>query len=656
MKLSVIIVNYNVKYFLEQCLNSVLQAQIKCDEIYGENSSDIFVVDNNSKDASVDMLKQKFPKVKRIENTENLGFAVANNQAVKKTDAEFVLLLNPDTLVPEDTFVKILNFMDNTPDAGGLGVQMIDGNGKFLPESKRSFPTPIVSFYKIFGFSKLFPKSKKIGKYHLSYLNKNETHQVDVLSGAFMLLRSKTLEKAGLLDEDFFMYGEDIDLSYRIIKAGYKNYYFSDTTIIHYKGESTKKGSLNYVFLFYNAMIIFTKKHFSSKNIALFSLLIKTAVWLRAGLSVFKRIFNTLFLPVTDAALFFLGFYFLKPIWELYKFNIPNYYPEEYLGFAVPIYILIWLSAIFISNGYKKPADSKKLFRGILVGAFVILVFYSLLNEQYRYSRALLLLGTASALILSWSVRALFTILRLSKFGFQNQKPKSVLIFVDENNRQKVNEILNLYEQKTNNRDIFIFKNLPEFLSNTEIKEFILKNKISDVIFNINTYSVESIIYIMKKISVKSIGFKIINVNNSTIIGSHSINHGESMYDIDNYKITDKYNMKIKRIGDVCFSIIFLLFFPVLFLLVENKINFLKSIFKVLFGKLSWVGYSTELKKQQFEALPKIKKGVLAPVIYNISDPDETFKLNLMYAKNYNFTDDIYIIYKLFMYIGNKNF
>ena len=219
MKLSIVIVNYNVEHFLEQCLHSVYTA---LEGIDGE----VWVVDNNSVDGSLTMLERKFPQAKLIANKENVGFARANNQAIRQSQGEYVLLLNPDTLVEPDTFSKCIDFMDNTPDAGGLGVKMLNGNGEFLPESKRGLPVPSVAFYKIFGLSKLFPKSKKFGAYHLTYLSPDEIHSVDVLSGAFMLMRKSVLDKVGLLDEDYFMYGEDIDLSYRITQGGYKNYYF----------------------------------------------------------------------------------------------------------------------------------------------------------------------------------------------------------------------------------------------------------------------------------------------------------------------------------------------------------------------------------------------------------------------------------------------
>ncbi len=234
MKLSVIIVNYNVQYFLENCLNSVVKAA-------KDVSCEVFVVDNNSVDGSVEMVREKFPEVKLIANQVNLGFSKANNQAIKQANGEYILLLNPDTVIEENTFKCCVDFFESNPKAGGLGVKMLDGKGKFLPESKRGLPTPVVAFYKIFGLAQLFPKSERFGQYHLGHLSKDKNHEIEILSGAFMMVRKSVLDQIGLLDENFFMYGEDIDLSYRITQAGYKNYYLADTSIIHYKGESTKK-------------------------------------------------------------------------------------------------------------------------------------------------------------------------------------------------------------------------------------------------------------------------------------------------------------------------------------------------------------------------------------------------------------------------------
>ena len=258
MELSVIIVNYNVKYFLEQCLYSVKRA-------IGRMQAEVIVVDNCSVDNSVAYLQPKFPGIHFLENKENLGFAKACNQGLELSRGQIILFLNPDTIVPEDCFQKCIDFLKSHPDAGALGIKMLDGAGKFLKESKRSFPSPATSLYKLFGLSKIFPRSKIFSKYHLGNLDQNSDHEVDVLAGAFMMIKKKVLEKVGNFDETFFMYGEDVDLSFRIQKGGFKNYYFAGSSIIHFKGESTRKGSLNYVRMFYKAMSIFVRKQYGGK-------------------------------------------------------------------------------------------------------------------------------------------------------------------------------------------------------------------------------------------------------------------------------------------------------------------------------------------------------------------------------------------------------
>lgn len=276
MKLSVVIVNYNVKYYLEQCLRSVEKATQSI-------STEIFVVDNASSDGSLEYLKSKFPEIIFIQNEENLGFAKANNIAIRKSRGEYILLLNPDTLVAETTILKCIELMNNHPDAGGTGVRMLNTNGTFAYESRRGFPSPLTSFFKITGLCKFFPHSQLLGKYYLRFLDENKINQIDVISGAFMFLRKEALEKAGLLDEDFFMYGEDVDLSYRITKAGFQNYY-APYPIIHYKGESTKKDSFRYIQVFYDAMLIFFRKHYPHHTV-IFSFPIKAAIYFRASIA-----------------------------------------------------------------------------------------------------------------------------------------------------------------------------------------------------------------------------------------------------------------------------------------------------------------------------------------------------------------------------------
>ena len=277
MKLSVVIVNYNVKHFLEQCLSSV------CKAVKNVQSAEVIVVDNASSDGSVEYLTERFPDVKFIASDKNLGFARANNIAIRQSKGEYVLLLNPDTIVAENTFAHFVDFMDKHPDAGACGAYMLHTDGTFALESRRGLPTPFVAFCKMSGLTSLFPKSRLFGRYYMCYLNEFEVDPIEIVSGAYMFLRREALDKAGLLDEDFFMYGEDIDLSYRILQSGYQNY-FLPTPILHYKGESTKKSSYRYTHTFYQAMQLFFRKHYSHYSV-LVSLPINVAIWGRALLA-----------------------------------------------------------------------------------------------------------------------------------------------------------------------------------------------------------------------------------------------------------------------------------------------------------------------------------------------------------------------------------
>lgn len=267
---SVIIVSYKVRYYIEQCLNSVLRSV---------PDAQIFVVDNNSQDGSVEYIQQKFPAITVIANQENAGFGRANNIALAQATGEYVLFLNPDTIVAENTIPGCMEFMQTHPQAGAIGVRMLYANGQFAQESRRSLPTPMVSFWHMTGLGKLFPHSRLFAKYHLTYLNEQDICRIEVISGAYMFARREALIKTGGFDESFFMYGEDIDLSYRILQQGYTNWYLP-LPIIHYKGESTNKTSYSYAKVFYNAMLIFFNKHFH-KYSRVFALLVWIVVSVR---------------------------------------------------------------------------------------------------------------------------------------------------------------------------------------------------------------------------------------------------------------------------------------------------------------------------------------------------------------------------------------
>jgi len=655
MKLSIIIVNYNVKYFIEQCIHSIQKA---VDGL----TTEIFVVDNNSVDGSVRMIREKFPEVHLIANKDNKGFSRANNQAIRKARGEYILVLNPDTILEDDTLTKCVNFMDEHPDAGGLGVKMIDGKGKFLPESKRGLPSPSVAFFKMFGFSSLFPKSRLFNKYHLGYLDKDKTHEVDILAGAFMMLRKSVLNKIGLLDEDFFMYGEDIDLSYRITRAGFKNYYFPDTRIIHYKGESTKKSSLNYVFMFYNAMIIFARKHFSKENARMFSLLINFAIYLRAAFSVTTRFLTRIALPFTDALLIYGGIWFIKDYWERnFIFQSGGHYPLLFTLVAIPVYIFIWLLSVYLSGGYDRPIRLRKVALGMLVGTVIILVMYSLLPESYRFSRALIILGAIWGVISMMVTRFLLHVLNINKYRINEDKNKRFVIVGEKEEAKRVSELLQntmitpgfiglvSYHRHRQNANGFI-----GYLG--QIREIIWIHNIDEVIFCAKDVPSQVIMDHMSELKDQQVDYKIAPPESLSIIGSNSINTAGDLYVIDINSITRMPNRRNKRMLDVITATGLLTLYPFLFCIVKNPIGLFRNIFLVLLCLRSWVGYS-ELSESEIHRLPEIKKGILNPfdAFRKKPVPEEAIaRLNLLYAKDYKISNDVNIILKAFRDLGRR--
>ena len=656
IKITVIIVNYNVAYFLEQCLHSVKKA---LQHVQGE----VIVVDNNSVDGSVAMVQHKFPEFLMIANKQNTGFSYANNQALKIAKGEYCLLLNPDTVVEEDTFKKVVDFMDQHDDAGGLGVKMIDGKGNFLPESKRGLPTPSVAFYKIFGLSFLFPQSKLFGKYHLGYLDKEKTHEIEILSGAFMLMRKSVLDKVGLLDEAFFMYGEDIDLSYRIIKGGYKNYYFPGTSIIHYKGESTKKSSVNYVFVFYKAMVIFARKHFSDKNANLFSLLINIAIYLRAGAAIATRFIKRLLLPSAEASLIYSALYSLVNYWEKnVKYIEGGKYPEALLSVIIPVYIIIWLVTVWILGGYDKPIKLIKIIKGYAIGTALILVAYALIPEDLRFSRAIILLGATAAIIISLLLRFLLHSLKFDGYTIGSAQHKRFLIVGNYEESKRVAELL----EKTSivpSSILFLsvdeqWEKYPDYFTGSlsQLEESIMIHKVDEIIFCAKDLSSQKIIELMSRLVQTNVDFKIAPPESLFLVGSNSIDSAGDLYVIDINSIAKPENKRNKRLFDIFASLLMFPLLPFLLLVVEQKLGFIKNVIAVFFGLKSWVGYNAkqQLEEPILKPLPIIKKGVLSPIdLLKIKTNNSNInKLNLLYSKDYTVWQDVKIVLKAFKKLG----
>ncbi|MBQ8045745.1 MAG: glycosyltransferase, partial [Bacteroidales bacterium] len=571
MKLSIVIVNYNVKFFLEQCLVSVFEASVGID-------SEVWVVDNNSVDGSVAMVREKFPQVKLIANNDNPGFSKANNQALRQATGEFILLLNPDTLVEKDTFQKCIDFMETHPDCGGLGVKMINGEGRYLPESKRGFPSPEVSFYKISGLIHLFPKSKRIAHYYLGHLSEDETNEIEILPGAYLMIRKTVVDKIGLLDETFFMYGEDIDFSYRILQAGYKNYYLPSARIIHYKGESTKKGSMNYVYTFYNAMVIFAQKHLTQSNAKIFTFFIKIAIWLRASLAFIKLALNNIIIPILDFVLIYIGFFIIKNLWATLKADNINYYPSEYTYIVIPIYILIWLLCIFLYGGYRKPVKLGRIFKGLFAGTCALLVFYSLLDETQRYSRALILLGTTWAIVSVVGLRGILHLLNIKNYNFFPDKKKSYLIVGD---KEETTRVANLFNSIGIDAHFVGFVNKDNhfgdkhFIGNiNQLIELIRFYKINEVIFCSKNLSTEEIISLMANLQDTNVEYKIAPQESQFIIGTNTIHSTEDLYTVSINTIATSENKRNKRIFDTASASLIMLLSPILFWFQQDKKHF----------------------------------------------------------------------------------
>ena len=643
MQLSVIIVNYNVKHFLAQALQSVFQSKTTFE-------FEVYVVDNHSVDGSIEMVSEQFPQVHLIASKQNLGFSKGNNLAIKQAKGKYILLLNPDTIVKEDTFQKVVDFMEEHPNAGGLGVKMMDGNGRFLPESKRGFPTPYVAFCKMSGLSKLFPTSKKFNQYHLGYLDKDETNEVDVLSGAFMLLRKSVIDEVGSLDEDYFMYGEDIDLSYRIKKAGYKNYYFPKTEIIHFKGESTKKGSYNYVRMFYNAMIIFTKKHFTGSKAKYLTSLLSLAIYARASLAFLRRFLEKIAWPVLDAGLIFTAMLGIKHLWE-HEIKAGIQYPSSYVYINIPMYIGIWLLSFSFQGGYESSSKLKKIIPGIGIGSVIILAIYALLPLSLRSSRAMILLGAVAAIVLMFVARLIYLAANGKlKSAFQNTS--NLLVVASDQESKRIIEII--YAANLPKEVIGIANNLKEnSISNylgdiDDITEIVKIHRIDEIIFSLKNITSNEVMKIMSTLGGK-IEYRIISEGSDVIIGSNSKHSSGDLYTLDiNFNLNQPQYRRSKRLTDLLTAFILFVFSPLLIWFTASKLGFLKNIFTVLFGQKSWVGYA----KGKQDDLPKLKPAVL-PIIDNTQSDTIRHKANVTYAKNYTWSEDVFLILKYFKSLGN---
>lgn len=646
MQLSVIIVNYNVKHFLEQCLFSVFKA------LKNTVDGEVIVVDNASEDGSIAYLQPIFPAVIFISNKENLGFAKACNQGTKNAKGKYILFLNPDCLVPEDCFEKCIHFFENNLQAGAMGIRMVDGKGNFLKESKRSFPSPATSFFKLAGFARLFPHKKPFANYYLGHLDENKNHEVDVLAGAFILLRKEALEKTKGFDEDFFMYGEDIDLSYRVQECGFKNYYLADSSIIHFKGESTKIKNTDYVKLFYKAMSVFVRKHYGSSSAGIYNLLIQFAIAVSAVFSAITNFIRKNGLPLIDAGLILLSFFLIKNFWNQYiKEEI--IYDKGLLWIAFPAYTIVYLLTAYYAGLYDRWYRRVSLIRSTTIAVLVLLSAYALLPEDLRFSRGIILFGSLFSFFLISIQRWILIRLNVLNAGKEKDALNTLIVGSKEEFERTTALMQNAgFDEKVLGRltvdehdhdGIGFWKDMQMLSKSLPVKE---------IIFCEGVLSFSEIIAELKKVP-DHCKVKFHATGSFSIVGSDSKNQsGESVSVENGYKLADPFYRRIKRLIDISVSLFFLLTFPIHIFFIKKPISFLSNCFRVLYARKSWVGYATTQKQ-----LPVLRNAVIKGTTNPLSQKQifrgQSLQIaDQLYAREYNASKDLQLIYEFYSRLG----
>lgn len=641
VSLSIIIVNYNVRFFLEQCIYSIRQATKQL-------NIEIFVVDNYSSDDSVAVIQSLFPDVKVIANTENVGFSKANNQALKMATGKYVLFLNPDTLLSENTLSVCFDFMNQNPNAGACGVRHLNGNGNYLPESKRGLPTPWVSFCKMSGLGNMFPKSKTFSGYYLGHLDATQTQTIEVLSGAFMYVRKLVLDEIGGFDERFFMYGEDIDLSYRITQSNHTIHYLPQSSIIHYKGESTKKQSRKYVNVFYNAMTLFAEKHFSKAYARSFFVPIQLAIFLKTIFLLVKKGAKSVGMPLLDAGIIFVGMYFLKNYWATMS---KIYYPYEFIRIAVPLYILIWISSVWLNGGYDRPFRYYRILRGIITGVIFILLVYALLPEAYRYSRFLLLIGSVWAGLVIISSKAILNGLLYGKIFPEQYQSDNILIVASENEKNRIEQLIAVSGRKP-----FFIGRISPFENDSgnflgylpDLKNRIVQFQISEVIFSDADLSINSIFDHLEWLSNQNISLRIAPHQSEFIISKSEIDTSETWFKHLNDHIGSESNRRKKRMVDLIIAFLLLLFSPLILFKINGRF-WIKNALNVALGKKTWIGYINQTEQKK---LPLLKLAVFE--LLNAGNEKHLnsaliHELNYFYVRQYSAVHDFGLVLNQFL-------
>jgi GT2 family glycosyltransferase/lipopolysaccharide/colanic/teichoic acid biosynthesis glycosyltransferase len=655
-KLSIVIVSYNVREFLQHALMSLKRA---LKGIHAE----IFVVDNASEDGSAEMVRRRFPHVRLIVNKENVGFARANNQALRQARGTYLLLLNPDTLVQEDTVSVMLRFLEANPHVGLAGCKVLNPDGTFQPACRRSFPTPWVAFTRLAGLSRLFPQSHLFGRYNLTYLSPDDTYEIDAVSGAFMILRRSVYEQVGGLDEDFFMYGEDIDWCYRIQQAGWKIYYVHSTQIIHYKGESTRRSSIDEIRMFYDAMHLFVRKHLARS--APFFWFIKLAIHLSSRLAAARARARPFFSAAIDFILVDAALLLAERLWMGEFFSFPQYaYP---LVLTVPGLILV--ASLAAVRTYR--SEQLSVVRSVIgvVIAYVVIAAIVFFARSYAFSRAVLAIAAALTVVSLPGWRIAVRLLSQSHAGRRRHLFGRRALLVGSG--KTIRELLARVRQRMigDYEIVGLIETSPESVgamvdglrvvgSLENIGKVISDYNISDVIFSTDRIPYMNILETISRTKNHPVNFYLVPNTMEVIIGKGRVDSLSNVPLVEvEYNIGRLSNRVAKRLMDVALGVLLLIScYPFVYLksLITGKRSsrFIQFLPRVVQGSMSFVGPPPESlafhMKRQNNNLPFIGKPGITGLIQLRTDRQLTHaeieQYNLYYAKNQSLMLDAEIL------------
>jgi O-antigen biosynthesis protein len=649
MDISIIIVNYNVKEFLQNLIHSIYKA--------GANLAyEVIIVDNASDDGSVEFIREKFPEVILIPNKENLGFSKANNIGLKAARGEYLLLINPDTIVSEDTFEKMIEFFKSTPSAGLAGCKILNPDGTLQLACRRSFPGPWTSFCKVTGLSNLFPESRLFARYNLTYLDENQTYEVDAVSGSFMMLKRDVYEKIGGLDEQFFMYGEDLDWCYRIQKAGYKVYYVHSTQIIHYKGESTRRSSIDETKFFYNAMHLFVKKHLATSFLVEF--ILRTAIGFRKFFTFLGKKKLIILSVLLDFIFFNLALFTAEKIYI--NFTEWDGFEHYHLWIIYTVPALLHILVGFLAGIYKKDIISVlRNFVGI-ISSFFILSAMTFFFKSFAYSRAVVII-TYVILFFVLTFWRIFVKLFFKAGADHYEVGKRTLIVGMNEPVVKISD--KLKSRKTDIHSVagligFTHRDIGREISDLKvigsienIDKIIKEKKINEVIFSSEELSYNQMMTIVAKCQNENVEFKLIGNNLDFLVGKTSVSLLDDFSLIQvSYNISNPVMKFIKSSFDYA-SALLVLFLVYPFIYFTSKVsekhsdfrNFILRVPQIFSGKVSFVGPKDSTGRNSLY----LGKTGLTGLWYTENARDhELEKLDIFYAKNQNIWLDLEILGK----------